>query len=359
MAKIKAFSELSNIFVNYFNKSENLKLFMKKVLGLGNALVDVMTPLKDDSIIEQLGFARGSMNLVDKEKSREIKERTAEFVTSMASGGSAANTIHGLSKLGVFSGFIGAIGDDPTGRIFEKNMQSAGVKTHLCFKDTDTGTAVAMISPDSERTFATHLGAAEMIRADDLDRNVFREYDLLYLEGYLISNLELVERACSYAKEEGLKIAIDLSSFNVVEIFMDDFTNIIDKYVDIIFANELEAKAFTGKEAEEALKMLAAKSEIAVVKTGEKGSLIQGSLIYAAEGMSKVDALDVESIDSTGAGDLYASGFIYGLVNNASLEKCGAYGTKLAAEVIQVIGPKIDKYAWPEIKKTFVESTDR
>ena len=323
---------------------------MKKVLGIGNALVDMMTPLKGDSIIEQLGFEKGSMTLVDEEKSREIKHITAQYVSSMASGGSAANTIHGLSKLHVESGFIGAIGDDTLGKIFEKNMNSASVKTYLSLKDDDTGTAVAMISKDSERTFATHLGAAEKLMADDLYRSVFSGYDYLYLEGYLITNMDLIEKACIYAREEGLKIAIDLSSFNVVEDFRDNFSYIIDNYVDIIFANEYEAKAFTGMDAEEALQVLAGKCEIAVVKTGA-----EGSLIHDGKEMIKVDAMDVDCIDTTGAGDLYASGFLYGLANNAPLDKCGFFGTLLASYVIQVIGPKIDIEQWPKIREEINE----
>ena len=323
---------------------------MKKVLGIGNALVDMMTPLKGDSIIEQLGFEKGSMTLVDEEKSREIKHITAQYVSSMASGGSAANTIHGLSKLHVESGFIGAIGDDTLGKIFEKNMNSASVKTYLSLKDDDTGTAVAMISKDSERTFATHLGAAEKLMADDLYRSVFSGYDYLYLEGYLITNMDLIEKACIYAREEGLKIAIDLSSFNVVEDFRDNFSYIIDNYVDIIFANEYEAKAFTGMDAEEALQVLAGKCEIAVVKTGA-----EGSIVHDGKEMIKVDAMDVDCIDTTGAGDLYASGFLYGLANNALLDKCGFFGTLLASYVIQVIGPKIDIEQWPKIREEINE----
>lgn len=323
---------------------------MKKVIGIGNALVDVMTPLKDDVIIEQLGFARGSMNLVDENKSREIKQLTASYVSSMASGGSAANTIHGLSTLGARGGFIGAIGKDTTGEIFEKNMKSAGVKTYLATKEGDTGTAVAMISRDSERTFATHLGAAEKLMADDMKKTVFSKYDYLYLEGYLITNMDLVERACIYAREAGLKIAIDLASFNVVEAYRDSFSHIIDKYIDIIFANEYEAKAFTGKDAEEALIDLAGRCDIAVIKKGAAGSLIDDG-----QGVIKIDALDVDCIDSTGAGDLYAAGFLYGLVNNATLDKCGFFGTLLASYVIQGIGPKISIEKWPGIKEEINE----
>ena len=354
MAKIKAFSELSNIFVNYFIIRKHLKASMKKVLGLGNALVDVMTPLEDDSIIEQLGFAKGSMNLVDEDKSREIKELTSKLISNMASGGSAANTIHGICKMRAAGGFIGAIGADTTGQIFEKNMKSAGVKTYLSIKDDDTGTAVAMISKDSERTFATHLGAAEKLVADDLDKSIFSRYDYLYLEGYLITNMDLVETACKYAREEGLKIAIDLSSFNVVEEYKDNFAHIIDKYVDIIFANQFEAKAFTGLEAEEAIEVLAKRSDIVVIKTGK-----DGSIIHDANEMISINAIEVDCIDTTGAGDLYASGFLYGLANDARLDQCGYFGTLLASNVIQVLGPKIDIDKWHKLREEVHEKLEK
>jgi len=326
---------------------------MKKVLGIGNALVDVMTPLDDDSIIEQLGFAKGSMNLVDEDKSRVIKELTSKHISNMASGGSAANTIHGISKMRATGGFIGAIGADTTGEIFEKNMKSAGVKTYLSIKDDDTGTAVAMISKDSERTFATHLGAAEKLVADDLDKSIFSRYDYLYLEGYLITNMDLVKKACKYAREEGLKIAIDLSSFNVVEEFKDNFSQIIDDYVDIIFANQFEAKALTGLEAEEAIKVMAKGSDIAVIKTGKEGSIVQ-----EGKEMIKIDAMDVDCIDTTGAGDLYAAGFLFGLANDAPLDKCGYFGTLLASHVIQVIGPKIDIDKWHMLREKVHEKLE-
>ncbi|HCC72021.1 MAG TPA: adenosine kinase [Bacteroidales bacterium] len=323
---------------------------MRKVLGIGNALVDVMTRLKDDSIIENLGFTRGSMNLVDNEKSAEIKKTTAEFITSMESGGSAANTIHGLAKLHIETGFIGATAEDTMGEIFKKDMKSAGVKTYLSLKDDDTGTAIAMISPDSERTFATHLGAAEKLVAKDLDIKIFRNYDILYLEGYIINNMELIETACKYAREEGLKIAIDMASFNVVEAFRNDFKYIIKNYVDIIFANEQEAEKFTGNNANEALKKMSGMCEIAVIKTGAEGSMVRNG-----NEMVKADAIDVECIDTTGAGDLYASGFLFGLANNAPLDKCGYLGSLLASYVIQVIGPKINTDKWPKIREEINE----
>ena len=141
---------------------------MKKILGIGNALVDIMTMINDDSILSKFELPKGSMQLVDEAKSQMVKSDTVNFNRIMTSGGSAANTIHGLAMLGVKTGFIGSIGKDEIGDFFEKDMKYAGINTMLIRRNTVTGTAVAMISPDSERTFATHLGAAVELNADDL-----------------------------------------------------------------------------------------------------------------------------------------------------------------------------------------------
>lgn len=323
---------------------------MKNVLGIGNALVDVMTILSDDKVIEDLNFPKGSMQLVDSEMSSKIKENTKHLKTNLASGGSVANTIHGLAMLGMDAGFIGSVGRDKTGDFFETDMRNAGVNTYLLRRFTETGTAVAMVTPDTERTFATHLGAATEFGENDLKSNLFTGYDYLYLEGYLIINKKLVEKACKLAKEKGVKVAVDLASYNVVDDFLDDFRDIIEKYVDIIFANEEEAKSFTSKEPFEALDFLSELCEIAVVKTGSEGSLIK-----RGEEIVKVDTIDVVSRDTTGAGDLYAAGFLYGLCCNDSLEKCGAYGSILAGNVIEVIGPKMDDVRWRKIRKSISE----
>ncbi len=318
---------------------------MKNVLGIGNALVDVMTILPDDKVIEDLNFPKGSMQLVDRDMSAKIKDNTEHLKTNLASGGSAANTMHGLAMMGMDAGFIGSVGRDKTGDFFESDMRNAGVNTYLLRKNIETGTAVAMITPDTERTFATHLGAATELNEKDLKINLFTGYDYLYMEGYLITNRELVEKACKLAKEKGIKVAVDLASFNVVDAFLDDLRDIIVKYVDIIFANEEEAKSFTSKEPFEALNILSEICEIAVVKTGSKGSLIK-----RGEEIVKVDTLSVVSRDTTGAGDLYAAGFLYGLCCDDNLENCGAYGSILAGNVIEVIGPKMDDERWGKIK---------
>ena len=320
---------------------------MKKILGIGNALVDIMTLINDDSILESFGLPKGSMQLVDEAKSKLVKAETVNFNRSLASGGSAANTIHGLAMLETTTGFIGSIGKDELGDFFENDMKSAGINTMLLRRNSFTGTAVALITPDSERTFATHLGAAVELEAEDLNPIYFDGFDLLYLEGYLIFNKPLVEVACKIAKEKNMKIALDLASYNVVEAKLADFKEIVEKYVDIVFANEEEARAFTGLDPEAALMEISKSCEIAVIKIGSEGSWIK-----RGEEILKIGTIKVNLKDTTGAGDLYASGFLYGYSKSFDLEKCGLLGSLMAGKVIEIVGARMDEGRWDEIKKS-------
>lgn len=320
---------------------------MKKILGIGNALVDVMTMINNDDILSEFGLPKGSMQLVDEAASKMVKANTVHFNRIMTSGGSAANTIHGLAMLGVKTGFIGSIGKDETGDFFEKDMKFAGINTMLTRRDTVTGTAIALISPDSERTFATHLGAAVELDADDLKPKLFEGYDILYLEGYLILNKLLVETACRMAKQNNMKVALDLASFNVVDAMLSDFKEIVEKYVDIVFANEEEAKSFTGLAPEEALLNLSQMCEIAVVKVGSEGSWVK-----RGEEIIKIGTAQVTLKDTTGAGDLYASGFLFGYAQDKNLELCGQYGSLLAGHVIEIVGARMEHDKWSMIKSS-------
>jgi sugar/nucleoside kinase (ribokinase family) len=320
---------------------------MKQIIGIGNALVDVMTTINDDSILEIFTLPKGSMQLVEEEKSRQIKAETVSFKRDLASGGSAANTIHGLAMLGVKTGFIGSIGKDELGEFFENDLKYAGINTFLSRRNSVTGTAVALISPDSERTFATHLGAAVELDASDLKPDDFIGYDILYLEGYLIFNKMLVETACRIAKEKKMKVALDLASYNVVDAKLSDFKEIVEKYVDIIFANEDEARSFTGMDPEDALKSISRICEVAVIKVGSEGSWIK-----RGEETLKIGTVQVNLRDTTGAGDLYASGFLYGYAQDHSLELCGQYGSILAGHVIEIVGARMNHEKWKEIRKT-------
>lgn len=314
---------------------------------MGNALVDMMTELEDDSLLEDLAIPKGSMQLVDKEFSAKVHEKVKKLKRREKSGGSAANTICGIASMGVESAFIGKIGNDPLGEVFKNDMERYGIQPFLKYSTNETGLSQVLVSPDSERTFATFLGAAVEMEPSDISIDMFREYSHFYVEGYLVQHHELIRHAMESAKEAGLEVIIDLASFNVVEDNREFLRFLVKEYADVVFANAEEARAYTGyKDPERALEAIAQDCWIAVVKTGEKGSLIRnGKKVY------KVDAVPVNSIDTTGAGDLYASGFLYGMLNGLSLPLCGEIGSLLAGKVIEVIGAKIPDTAWPEIQE--------
>ena len=320
---------------------------MKKILGIGNALVDVMTLIPDDSCLNLFRLPKGTMTMVDAARSGEIKNAIASYSTTLASGGSAGNTMYGLGIMGVHSSFIGKVGRDELGNFYEKDMVEAGLMPVLMRSATSpTGTAVALVTPDSERTFATHLGAATELMAEELKTIYFKGYDILYLEGYLVFNLPLLEEACRLSRENRMSVAIDLASYNVVTDMLPHFKDVISKYVDIVFANEEEARAFTGLGPREALDSIAKDCNIAVVKTGAGGSWIK-----RGEEVVRIDALKVTPVDTTGAGDLYAAGFLYGYSHGFSLDKCGLFGSILAGKVIEVIGARMPQEKWQEARE--------
>ena len=319
---------------------------MDKIIGLGNALVDVLAMLEDDTILHKMGLPKGSMQLIDDAKLQSISEHFDQMETHLATGGSAGNTILGLSCLGARTGFIGKVGKDSYGRFFHENLQKNGIENKLLLSDLPSGVASTFISTDGERTFGTYLGAAATLKAEDLKAEVFNGYTYLFIEGYLVQDHDLILRAIELAKEAGLQICLDMASYNTVADDLEFFTLLVDKYVDIVFANEDEAKAFTGEDPETALDVIGKQCSIAVVKVGSRGS-------YIRKGTEKikVKAIPVEQvIDTTGAGDYFAAGFLYGLACGYSLEKCAKIGSILSGNVIQVIGTTISEERWDEIK---------
>lgn len=316
-----------------------------KVLGMGNALVDVLALIDDDSLLEQLSLPKGSMQLIDEERKEALSRVIKDKNPHIASGGSASNTIVGLAKLGIKTGFIGRIGNDTYGNFYKNDIEKSGVNSHLIVNDGEaSGVATTFISKDGQRTFGTYLGAASRLGTTDLREADFAGYDYFYIEGYLVQNLELIRGAIALAKKHGLKVILDMASYNVVEESRDFLLEIIPRYVDIVFANEEEAQALLNMGAEEAVDKLAELVEIGVVKVGADGSWVR-----RGDDKQFVPAMKVNCIDTTGAGDLYASGFIYELIRGTSLRKAGETGTLLAGNVIQVVGPKMDDAKWEEL----------
>ena len=316
---------------------------MKRVIGIGNALTDMLVNLKTDKVLDTFNLPKGSMSLVDAALQTEISKSVAGLPYSLSLGGSAGNTIRAMARLGCDVGFIGKVGTDKTGDFFIQALENLGIEPFIFRGKERSGRCVSLISPDGERTMVTFLGAALELSAAEVTPAIFEGYDCLYIEGYLVQDHELIAGAVRTAKACGLKVAIDLASFNVVEANLEFLRSLIQDYVDIVFANEDEAKAFTGEgEPLNALQMLSELCELAVVKVGIKGALIKrGSEVVHVEIMAAA-----KRVDTTGAGDLYAAGFLSGLCEGLTLRQCGTIGAIVAGKVIEVVGTTFSEEAW-------------
>lgn len=331
---------------------------MKSILGIGNALTDILAVFPDDSLLEQYHLPKGSMQHVDMETGDKIWEALRQHGVKYVPGGSAANTVTCTSIFGMPSGYIGKIGNDELGHLFRSTMEQYGVKTTMLEGTKSSGRCMAFITgANAERTFADYMGAALEMKPDDLRPEYFEGYDYVHLEGYLVQDQDLISRAAQLAKEAGCTVSIDMASYNVVESNHAFLHNLVDNYVDIIFANETEARAFTGKEPREAISDLAQHCDIAVVKVGKEGSMVQSGDDYHF-----IKAWPAKPVDATGAGDTYAAGFMYALSLGMPLKVCGEIGSIIAAKVVEVIGTKIDVPRWRDAKieiKALIEANSR
>lgn len=318
---------------------------MKRIIGIGNALVDILVHIDNDEILDRLGLCKGGMEMIDAQRKREILEVISGMPQTIATGGSTSNTIHGLARLGAEAGYIGKVGDDEVGKLFREGCTRFGVIPHLVESTEDTGVAITFISSNAERTFATYLGAAATMQPDEVDASIFDQYDIIHIEGYLIFNHDLILSVCQKAKEHGLQISMDMASYNLIESNLDFVKMLLRDYVDIIFANEEEAKAFAGVEGVEALHVLSDYCPVSIVKVGKDGSFIK------MDGeVTPVLPMKATPVDTTGAGDIYASGFLYGYVNGYGALKSGNLASLLSSRLIEYVGAKLPDEVWEEIK---------
>lgn len=319
---------------------------MKKVLGLGNALTDILLQVTDDDLRE-LGLPKGSMNLITMEQAEQIQMHFASVRKRMVAGGSASNTVNAVASLGGKAAYISKIGNDEVGDFYRDDMIKNGVKPLLLTtNDRMSGCSIVLITPDGERTFATYLGAALDLTAEEINKEAFIGYDIFHVEGYMVQNHELIEKALRLAKESGCTVSLDLASYNVVNENHAFLKDLIKKYVDIVFANEDESFAYTHLNPEEAVAKIAEQCDIAIVKVGKRGSYVQqGSKMY------HIGAITSSCTDTTGAGDLYAGGFLHALSDGFDIRRCGEIGTIAAGRVVEIIGTKLSDETWEEIRR--------
>ena len=318
---------------------------MKRILGIGNALVDVLTKVDNEQILSELHLPKGSMQLLSTEAYAEVTRRMQALPTKLTTGGSACNTLLALSHLDAPTGMIGKIGEDENGRFFASYFAQRGISTRLLHDSRPTGVASTFITPDGQRTFGTYLGAAARLTADELQQAWFEGYDYFYIEGYLVQNHDLVLRAIELAHAAGCEVCLDLASYNIVEADLDFFRALMPS-IDIVFANEQEAQALTGLEARAALDALAATCHIAVVKIGKHG-------VWACHGteVAHCPARDVPVVvDTTAAGDYFAAGFMHALAAGEPLATCIARGSLLAGHIIEVVGTELPDATWQQLR---------
>lgn len=319
---------------------------MKKVLGLGNSLTDVLLQVSEDDLRE-LGLPKGSMSLISMEQAERIQLRFASVRKHMVAGGSAANTVAAIAALGGKSAYIGKIGTGELGEFYRQDLIKNGVTPLLLTSpDKMSGCSIVLITPDGERTFATYLGAAADLTPSDLSKELFVGYDIFHIEGYMVQNHEVIAKAIRLAKEQGMTVSLDLASYNVVNEHQNFLKELIREYVDIVFANEDESFAYTHLNPEESVAKIASECDIAIVKVGKRGSYVQ-----QGETRYHIGAITTSCTDSTGAGDLYAGGFLHALSDGFDLRRCGEIGTICAGRVVEIIGTKLSEDTWDEIRR--------
>ncbi|MBA3816337.1 MAG: adenosine kinase [Parachlamydiaceae bacterium] len=316
-----------------------------EILGIGTPIIDYIFGVSHDFLANLPGLKGGSI-AIEYDKFIELIHESDEAPIQVI-GGSATNTIKGLAHLGRSCALFGKIGKDEAGKLFRHEMETLKITPFLPTSNLPTAQVACLISPDYERTMRAHLGAGSEAQPEDLNPEMFKGVKVVHIEGYLLDYKKLVFRAMELAKQAGAKISFDLSSTEIVNQHKIILLDLIHSYVDILFANEDETFALTGKFPEQGCTELQGMCEVVVIKMGKLGN-------WAATKKYKIyqPALEViNTKDSTGAGDLFASGFLHGYLCNLNLEKCSHFGALLASEVVKVIGADIPSTSWTGIKK--------
>ncbi len=309
------------------------------LVGIGNAVVDMLTHT-DDAFLVKNNLAKGAMTLVDADQAHKLYDEMGPAVE--VSGGSASNTMAGFASLGGNGAFVGKVRNDQLGGIFSHDIQAAGVRyeTPLATSGAPTARCLIFVTPDAQRTMQTYLGASVALGPDDINEELIASASVTYLEGYLWasdSGREAIIKAAKIAAGAGNKVSFTLSDAFLVDAFREDFLSFICDHVDILFANEVEITALVeAQDFDDSFQHTRRLCEIAALTRSEKGSVIA-----AGEEIHVIDAAPVEQVvDTTGAGDLYAAGFLYGYTRNRDLAACAHMGSLAAGEIISHFGAR-------------------
>ncbi|MEX0749295.1 MAG: adenosine kinase [Dehalococcoidia bacterium] len=309
------------------------------VLGIGNAIVDVLVHA-DDAILEREGMAKGSMQLIDADVANALYERLPPGIEM--SGGSAGNTMAGIASLGGRGAYFGKVATDQLGQVFAHDMRSTGIdfRSTPSTSGVTTGRCLILVTADAQRTMNTYLGASLELAPDDIDPDVVAGAQVTYLEGYLFDPplaKEAFTKAARLAHDAGRRVALTLSDSLCVERHRTEFLELVERHVDILFANEHEIMSlYRTEHFDDALQQVRGHCGIAALTRSAKGSVI-----VAGDEVHVIDAEPVERVvDTTGAGDLYAAGFLYGLTHGHALATAARMGSIAAAEVISHVGAR-------------------
>lgn len=309
------------------------------VLAIGNAIVDVIASA-EDALLDDLAIPKGSMRLISAQEAESLYARMGPG--REVSGGSAANTIAGIAALGARTAFIGRVSDDQLGNVFRHDIRAAGVDYRTAFSAGDTPTARCLIfvTPDAQRTMSTFLGSCQEMSEADIDPEMVRAAKVSYFEGYLWDPplpMAAIRKANAIARDAGRMTAMTLSDVFCVEGHRADFLDLIAHHLDIVFANENEAKSlFQTDDVGEAIDGFAKLGKLAVMTRSEKGAVV-----IRGDERTEVPAAKAERVlDTTGAGDLFAGGFLYGFTQGRSMRECAVMGTVAAAEIIEHYGAR-------------------